>query len=194
MHHATKYSVSQQKSQVFCQCPPPNDWESSLTVKKLCHIKRDHLVKCYILQRKKRKNAINMTDLHKIWHSDTEHVSHVHRPLKIIFFKSKMADGRYVWETRSASSWDIEFLIAMHLRDTFCILPNFVDICHAVVEISQFFAFLQLNLKIHWMTALYMVKGNWIIFLIMRRYKHKISERKILTYNFQLLEKYWQKN
>jgi len=30
-----------------------------------------------------------MADLHKIWHSDTEHVSHVHRPLKIFFLNPR---------------------------------------------------------------------------------------------------------
>jgi len=35
-----------------------------------------------------------MTGLHKIWHDDAEPVSEVHRPLKLFFFKFKMADGR----------------------------------------------------------------------------------------------------
>jgi len=38
------------------------------------------------------------TDLHKIWHDDAEHLSRARAVKKS---KSKMADGRYVWETRS---------------------------------------------------------------------------------------------
>ena len=59
----------------------------SLTLTKLWHIERDHLVNCLHFTRKTRKIATSLQQymiyIHKICHDDAERVSQVHHSLKI---------------------------------------------------------------------------------------------------------------
>jgi len=52
-----------------------------VTLAKLCHVQRDHLVNFYISLEKKceksRRLWNGMTDLHKIWQDDADHVLEV---------------------------------------------------------------------------------------------------------------------
>ena len=124
---------------------------------KLCHIKCDHLVSFYIsleICDKSRYLCNSSTDLHRIWQDDAEHVSQVRCPLKNCILK--IQDGgrpihlrdpfciimRYcslsifkMAAVRRLGIFNLKFLTANHVRDTFCvILLNFVKIAQTVAD------------------------------------------------------------
>jgi len=126
----------------------------SLTVTKLCHIKRSHLVNFYISLLKRENCDVFVT----VWFSPQNLACWCKTclsnasPLKINF-----NDPR--WQTRIIIKYcnvlifkivairylgifKLKIFNSLHFRDTFCVITlNFVELWRTVAEMLQFFAF-----------------------------------------------------